>query len=78
MLEAGISAAIAAVSGLFIYARTVSTRFDRMDNRLDKIELRVVETYVPRTEISALFNRFEDHMNRIEDKLDNLVQRTNS
>lgn len=61
MLEASISVAIAALTGLTFVIR-----------RIDAIELKMAEKYITRTEVTESFKRFEDHFVRIEDKLDNL------
>ena len=66
MLEAVVAIAIAAVTGLGVSA-------SRINNRLNNIELRVAEKYIPREEVSLILTRFEDHMIRIENKLDNLI-----
>ena len=46
----------------------------KMNSRLNQIEVRVAEKYMPREEISLILTRFEDHMVRIESKIDNLIQ----
>lgn len=61
MLEASISVAIAALTGLTFVIR-----------RIDAIELKMAEKYITRTEVTESFKRFEDHFVRIEDKLDYL------
>lgn len=67
MIEAAVTLAIAAATGLGV----VSTR---LNTRLNNIELRVAEKYIPREEVSLILTRFEDHMIRIENKLDNLLR----
>jgi hypothetical protein len=67
MLEASISVAIAALTGLTFVIR-----------RIDAIELKMAEKYITRTEVTESFKRFEDHFVRIEDKLDNLRQNYDS
>lgn len=67
MLEAAVAIAIAAVTGLGVTASRINTR-------LSNIELRVAEKYIPREEVSLILTRFEDHMIRIENKLDNLLR----
>jgi uncharacterized coiled-coil protein SlyX len=68
MLEAAVAIAIAAVTGLGVSASRINTR-------LNNIELRVAEKYIPREEVSLILTRFEDHMIRIENKLDNLISK---
>lgn len=73
MVEASISVAIAACTGLSVLCSRLHGRIHELDKRIDQVELRVAEKYVPRVELSAALQRFENHMIRIEDKLDDLV-----
>ena len=68
MIEAAITIAIAAATGLGVMSA-------RLNDRLNTIELRVAEKYIPREEVSLILTRFEDHMIRIESKLDNLIKK---
>jgi Tfp pilus assembly major pilin PilA len=44
-----------------------------LDSKVDKLELKLVETYTPKQEFTAAMLRMEDHLIRIEDKMDQLV-----
>ena len=68
MIEAAVTIAIAVSTGLGVFASRINTR-------VNAIELRVAEKYIPREEVSLILTRFEDHMIRIENKLDNLLQK---
>ena len=68
MLEAAVAIAIAAATGLGVMS-------SRLNDRINNIELRVAEKYIPREEVSLILTRFEDHMIRIESKLDNLIKK---
>jgi uncharacterized coiled-coil protein SlyX len=68
MLEAAVTLAIAAATGLGVIS-------SRLNERINSIELRVAEKYIPREEVSLILTRFEDHMVRIEEKLDNLISK---
>ena len=68
MLEIVVSIGIALSTGLGVFASRINTR-------VNAIELRVAEKYIPREEVSLILTRFEDHMIRIENKLDNLLQK---
>ena len=46
-----------------------------MDNRLDRIELSLDSDYVPRSEFVASQGKLEEHMIRIEQKLDRMLER---
>ena len=67
MLEAVVAIGIAISTGLGVFASRINTR-------VNQIELRVAEKYIPREEVSLILTRFEDHMIRIENKLDNLLR----
>ena len=77
MIEVAVSVSIAALSGLGVLMSRLHGRIHELDTRIDGVELRVAEKYVPRTELTSALTRFEDHMVRIEGKLDNLVQTFN-
>lgn len=68
MIEAAVTLAIAAATGLGYIS-------SKLNDRLNAIELRVAEKYIPREEVSVILTRFEDHMVRIESKLDNLISK---
>ena len=68
MIEAAVTLAIAAATGLGVIS-------SKLNDRLNQIELRVAEKYIPREEVSLMLTRFEDHMVRIEEKLDNLISK---
>ena len=68
MLEAAVTLAIAAVTGMGVLT-------SRLNTRINSVELRVAEKYIPREEVSHILSRFEDHMIRIETKLDNLINK---
>lgn len=68
MIEAAVTIAIAAATGLGVMSA-------KLNDRINAIELRVAEKYIPREEVSLILSRFEDHMVRIESKLDNLISK---
>ena len=68
MIEAAVTLAIDAATGLGVIT-------SRLNERINSIELRVAEKYIPREEVSLILTRFEDHMIRIESKLDNLIKK---
>lgn len=74
MIEASISAGVAILAALAAYTNRINQRFVEQEKRVDSIELRIAEKYVPRQELSTALKKFEDHMVRIENKLDSLVQ----
>ena len=80
MIEASISAVIAIVAGgaalnnrLHNRINSVHERISALDRRLDGVELTVANDYVKKAELADLLKRMEDHMVRIENKLDQIV-----
>ena len=82
MIEALVSLSIAAIEGgaalnswLHNRINSVHERISALDRRLDGIELTVASDYVKKSELAELLSRMEDHMVRIEQKLDQIVLR---
>jgi hypothetical protein len=75
MVEALIPAIIAIVTGTAVLFNKVNHRVTTLDTRVDKLELKLVETYTPKQEFTAAMLRMEDHLIRIEDKMDQLVNK---
>lgn len=73
-MEAVVTVVIAALSGLGVLHGRLQSRIHELDRRVDGIEVKVAEKYVTKTDLSAMLDRVEDHMVRIESKLDNLQQ----
>jgi tetrahydromethanopterin S-methyltransferase subunit G len=82
MLEALVSLAIAGIAGaaalnnrLHQRINSVHDRITNLDHRVDTIELGVAQDYVSKADLSVMTKRMEDHMVRIENKLDQIVLR---
>ena len=82
MIEAAIPAVVAAIAGgaalnnrIHNRINNVHDRISGLDRRIDAIELSVAQDYVSKAELSTLVQRMEDHMVRIENKLDQIVLR---
>jgi uncharacterized coiled-coil protein SlyX len=73
MFEFGIPVILAVVSGLGAITTRLHNRIHELDRRLDHTELRIAENYISKTEFSAALERVEQHMVRIENKLDRLA-----
>jgi len=83
-MEALVSVAIALVAGgaalnnrLHNRINNVHDRISGLDRRIDAIELGVAQDYVSKADLSVMVQRMEDHMVRIENKLDQIVIRNN-
>lgn len=82
MTEALVTSVVAVVTAgaalnnrLHNRINSVHERISALDRRLDGIELTVASDYVKKTELAELLSRMEDHMIRIENKLDQIVLR---
>ncbi len=79
MIETAIDGAISLVigvsGGVLAVSSKSNSRMDDIDKRIDSIELRFAEKYVPRQELATALQKMEDHMIRIENKLDQIVLR---
>jgi hypothetical protein len=75
MIEAGVSAVIALVAAGAALTNKVHNRITEMDKRLDTFELRVATSYVPKQDFETAVQKIEDHMIRIETKLDQMLLR---
>ena len=82
MTEALVTSVVAVVTAgaalnnrLHNRINSVHERISALDRRLDGIELTVASDYVKKSELTELLSRMEDHMVRIENKLDQIVLR---
>ena len=82
MLEAVVSLAIASVAAgaalnnrLHQRINNVHDRISALDRRIDGVELNVAQEYVSKSDLQTMIDRMEDHMVRIENKLDQIVLR---
>ena len=83
-MEALVTAVIALVAGgatlnnrLHSRINNVHDRISGLDRRIDAIELSVAQDYVSKADLSTMVQRMEDHMVRIENKLDQIALRKN-
>ena len=81
-MEAVVSVVIAAIAGgaainnrLHNRINNVHDRISGLDRRIDTIELSVAQDYVSKADLAVMVQRMEDHMVRIENKLDQIVLR---
>jgi bacterioferritin (cytochrome b1) len=81
-MEAIVAAVIAIVAGGATLNNRLHNRIDNvhdrisgLDRRVDAIELSVAQDYVSKADLSTMVQRMEDHMVRIENKLDQIVLR---
>ena len=74
MIEAGVTTVIAMVAALAAINTRTHNRITELDKRVDCVELSVAKNYVSRTEHFQAMERIEEHMVRIEGKLDLFIQ----
>ena len=70
MIEAIIPLGVALATGFSVLITRVHNRVQELDKRLDGVELRVATDYLSKSEFSLAMERVEQHMIRIENKLD--------
>jgi septal ring factor EnvC (AmiA/AmiB activator) len=75
MIEAAVSGTIAVFTAVVALHSRMHNRISDVDKRIDQVELRIAEKYVQREELSSALQKMEDHMIRIENKLDQIVLR---
>lgn len=82
MIEAVVTAVVAAIAGgaalnnrIHNRINNVHDRISGLDRRIDAIELSVAQDYVSKADLSTMVQRMEDHMVRIENKLDQIALR---
>jgi len=74
MIESFIPIALAGATGFSVLISRLHSRVTDLDKRIDGFELRVAESYLSKAEFSSALERVEQHMVRIETKLDNLAK----
>ena len=70
-----VSIGIAAVTGMAAITTRLHSRIHELDKRIDQVELRVAEEYVSKEDLTAMIDRVEGHLIRLENKLDKLTYR---
>jgi len=74
-MEQVVPIIIAIVTGTGVLFNRTNHRITVLDNKVDRLELKLVEGYTPKQEFTAAMLRMEDHLIRIEDKMDQLVNK---
>jgi tetrahydromethanopterin S-methyltransferase subunit G len=75
MIEAGVSAVVAIIAAGAALTNKIHNRITDLDKRLDTFELRVATSYVPKQDFETAVQKMEDHMIRIENKIDQIALR---
>ena len=74
MVEAWVTATVAIIGGGYGIIQGLHRRVTHVDSRLDRIELGLARDYVTRTEFYKEHTKLEEHMIRIEEKLDRMLE----
>jgi len=75
MVEQILPAIVAIITGGGFLVNRIHHRINDLDKRIDKVELRMAESYVAKEEFVRGLTSMEQHMIRIEEKLDKLVDK---
>lgn len=70
MIEQIIAAVIALVTGAAALTTKINKRIDDVDRRMDRLELKVAESYVTKDVLYRMFDRLEHNLSRMEEKID--------
>lgn len=70
-----MAGAAAVIAGGYSVVQALHRRVTNVDTRLDRVELSLARDYVPRSEFVASQAKLEEHMVRIEAKLDRMLER---
>jgi hypothetical protein len=73
MIEVAVPAVVAIVAAGATLTNKIHNRISDVDRRLDTFELRVAQDYVAKTDLAEITDRIEQHMIRIETKLDRII-----
>ena len=74
MIESIISATVAVITGGAVLTSRLHGRIMELDKRIDQVELGMAQSYVSKADFEKTLERVEVHMQRIETKLDKLVE----
>ena len=82
MTELIVTAGVAIATGVTAFVNRIHSRINRvherinvMDNRIDNFEVRMISTYVPKTDFDKALGKIEDGMHRLDSKLDRILMR---
>jgi len=75
MIEPFIPAFVAVATGVAVLFNKVNQRVTALDHRVDRLELKLVESFTTKQEFSDAMIRMEAHLIRIEDKMDQFIKK---
>ena len=74
MIEPFVPIFVAVGTGFAVLTSRIYNRISMLDNKVDKIELRIVQEYVTKGDFNNALTRMEGHLIRMEDKLDAIAK----
>jgi len=74
MIEPFVPIFVAVGTGFAVLTSRIYGKIGLLDSRVDRMELRIVQEYVSKTDLQVVLSRMENQMERIEDKLDNIAK----
>ncbi len=74
MIEAGVSATIALVTALAILHNRAHSKITELGKRVDAVSVTIARDYISRTEHAQNVGHADEHLIRIEQKLDSFIQ----
>ena len=75
MIEPFIPALVAIATGVAVLFNKVNARVTQLDHRVDKLELKLVESFTTKQDFNAAMVRMEEHLVRIENKMDQFIKK---
>ena len=75
MIEPFVPIIVAAATGFAVLTNNLYGRISKLDDKVDKLELQVVQEYVTKGDFQAAFIRVEAHLVRMEDKIDAIANK---
>ena len=75
MIEPFIPALVAVATGVAVLFNKVNARVTQLDHRVDKLELKLVESFTTKQDFNTAMVRMEEHLIRIEDKMDQFIKK---
>ena len=76
MIEPFIPAVVAVATGVAVLFNKVNARVTQLDHRVDKLELKLVESFTTKQDFNAAMVRMEEHLVRIENKMDQFMKKS--
>ena len=75
MIEPFIPALVAVATGVAVLFNKVNQRVTNLDHRVDRLELKLVESFTTKQDFNAAMTRMEEHLVRIDNKLDQFIKK---